>query len=113
MTDNLAPCPLCGSTEKLSVYVKYFPADKREKSIVECTTPSCPMKIEGKTMEEVVEKWNRRPVENALRAKLQIAIDALEGISNSVVGLRDYPYNTSVTNDASEALFKIKKDKND
>jgi hypothetical protein len=130
-TYKLHPCPLCGSTEQLMVYKEWFPTQKPdgiEMGVVECTTFDCPMIIRAFTIEEAVEKWNKRPLENflinehrqtselytialdeiiLLKKQLNVTIEALGRISDSVIWMRDYPHNTSVINEALDALTKV------
>lgn len=129
--ENLKDCPLCGKKD-LIVDTEFIPlvgGDSLNMGFIECATKDCPMIIRESTVEKAVEKWNKRPredyledqnkalaeqlvidedVENELRKKLQIAVDALGRISDSVVGIKDYSNNTSFVNDALEALTKIK-----
>ncbi len=79
MENNLKPCPLCGTTERLTVY-----SGSNGEGIVECKTPHCPMIIKAVSIEEAVEKWNKRPIEDELNEKLQIAIEALGKIADSL-----------------------------
>jgi hypothetical protein len=129
--NSLKACPLCGSTENLMVYKEWFPVKKpdgKELGVVECTTPYCLMIVRAPTIEEAIKKWNKRPIEDrlikeneqtsslynaaldeiiVLKKQIMVSKDVLERISTSIVGMRDYPNNTSVINDAIKALVEI------
>ena len=127
---ELKPCPLCGSTESLTVYMEYLPTNKKEAGVVECTYDGCPMIIRAKNIEEAVERWNRRPredflveqnqlltkqliagiaLENDLRIKLIEAITALGYYADPEFLEREKDWIGHV---AVETLAKIKEDKN-
>jgi hypothetical protein len=78
--NNLKPCPLCGSVEKLLVYMEYLPAAKREMGVVECTQDDCPMIIREYSIEKAVKKWNRRPIEEFLEEQNSILSEKLAGL---------------------------------
>lgn len=124
MENNLKPCPICDSTEKLMVYSEYLPLSKISMGVVECTNNFCPIIIRAQTIEEAVEKWNTRPredflleqnkalaeqliideeIENELRYKLKFAIDTLEEVMNIPTDVQDY-----INSYISDAIKKIK-----
>jgi hypothetical protein len=91
--DNLKTCPLCGSTENLMVYKEWFPVKKpdgKELGVVACTTPHCPMIIRMPTIEEAVQKWNKRPKEDSLNE--QLSLMKIE-LTNAITALEFYTKN--------------------
>ena len=112
MSDELKPCPFCKGNAEWSVKAGswgYYPA----RHSVYC--PCCDIKFfEGDEFEEGLNKrerlacraeslklWNSRPIEDALRAKLAIAVEALEF-------QRDNNDSGQNIDAAIEALAKIK-----
>lgn len=69
--EELKPCPFCGSKAK---YYKNFNAGYYEITCSECDY--CLMS--GDDIEEVVETWNTRPIEDELRQELEEVKFALQ-----------------------------------
>jgi hypothetical protein len=91
MTDlnNLKPCPLCGSVEKLLVYMEYLSTPKREMGVVECTQDGCPMIIREVSIEKAVKKWNRRPIEEFLEEENNILSEKLALLETELAKLKE------------------------
>ena len=106
MSDELKPCPFCGSKAVNDILNGIY-----------CSNKNC---YQYKHLDPI-STWQSRPIEDALRAqletannenanlhlKLDVAIEALKKNANSIVNMRDYPNNTSVGNDAMFALARI------
>lgn len=90
-TEQLKNCPFCG--ENLVQHPLYGSNWRHP----ETATQWCV--ISGVILDG--EKWNTRPIEDALRAKLAIAVEALEAIET-------YPWEFHPSEKANEALTKIR-----
>ena len=119
MSDELKPCPFCGKR------VKHHPCNTFRAAsefgfpdwwiICECgiRTPiargeeytqgygTTDTELEAKEM--LNKLWNSRPIEDALRSKLAIAVEALEGVEIESGGFAE-----GVRLIAKEALAKIR-----
>lgn len=71
---KLNPCPLCGGNDLLAD-VEFIPkkwAGGINVGFIECLTQYCPMIIRAPTLEEAIEKWNKRTIEDELKATLEL-----------------------------------------
>lgn len=73
-TTELKPCPFCGkdNLQTKNTMGNFYNA-------VSCL--SCGLSTAEQL--EIIEKWNTRPIEDALQRRLDIAVKALTEISNS------------------------------
>lgn len=87
--NNLKNCPLCGKNDLL-VDTEVIPSGHTnldsdegwvERGFLECLTRDCPIIIREPTIEEVIRKWNIRPIEDSLQSDLDDAMGTLEKIS--------------------------------
>lgn len=85
MTNKLKPCPFCGTIPERHV------AWHCQSYFYRC--PKCEVCVGS-------EDWTRRPIEDALRAKLQIASAALEKLSGG--------FTDDYRDEADKALAKLK-----
>lgn len=69
---ELKPCPFCGNETIYDVAIE------TNRAAVRCT--KCGHGINGAPPEAVYKLWNTRPIEDALRAELAQARDALKQI---------------------------------
>ena len=66
MSDELKPCPFCGAAPQVK---ENHYLDGYDNVIISC--PGCLFAGRtGHTFEQAAEKWNSRPVEDALRAEI-------------------------------------------
>lgn len=73
---DLKPCPFCGGEA-------YLVGKEGNVYAIECG--SCFFKIGATTEKDVVEYWNGRPIEDALRAENKRLREALENIEEKAV----------------------------
>ena len=62
MSDNLRPCPFCGTPPQANTWVFYGISETRYF----CPNQECPLSVRTSTL----ERWNRRPIEDALTARV-------------------------------------------
>lgn len=86
MSDELKACPFCGGA-----------ATNAHWGLIHCSNEDC---ASGAVVS--ASSWNHRPIEDDLRAKLAVAVEALEEI-------RDNQYLSEVVSETlREALTKIR-----
>lgn len=95
MSDELKPCPFCGVTSELVVGRVY--ANHTRHCILNAQLVYDFQKT----------SWNTRPVEDSLRAKLAIAVDALEECRRFCNEF-DYEPTYNEIENIEKALAKIK-----
>jgi hypothetical protein len=100
MNDELKACPFCGSDAMTSDDGDYVWCNGHRNS--------CPGYVGSR-----VEKWNRRPLEDALTAerdaletKLEIAVEALKKIDSPTY---QGPHPMQIARDALAAIEKVGK----
>lgn len=71
---ELKKCPFCGEEVILRATIN-------ETNIVCMGEPWCGVRYSVPNDKDLIEKWNTRPLENALQSKLDIATKALEKIA--------------------------------
>jgi len=76
-TDSLLPCPFCGSNPQVYSEEKH---DGCKMFEVLCDNPDCYGSTAIGEKDNVVKSWNNRPIEDALRAELQQAREALQKV---------------------------------
>lgn len=76
MNDELKPCPFCGLKPKLNEAVTY-PNGEKSSAFVRC--PNCGLAYSfGDKNEQAVSRWNTRPIEDALHAERDAAVERLQ-----------------------------------
>jgi hypothetical protein len=85
MTDELKPCPWCGSAPK------YMYDQAYDVHCIWCPNKMCGVRPDVDiyvSKESAVENWNQRPVEDALRAKWESV--PWEAINNALYLAEEY-----------------------
>lgn len=103
MTDELKPCPFCG---REAVEITYFSYTfNKQYHQVKCGNDDCEM---NGFENMLVDDWNTRPIEDDLRKKLDIAVEAMKLANmrlrvNKPNRLEDYV----ITQGLTEALARL------
>lgn len=101
MSDELKKCPLCGKDPEV-----HPPDDGTMQGHLTCSDVNC----DAGCWWVPQEKWQTRPIESTLQAKLAVAIEALEGIHSCTCYEGDHKAANPhcEVNIAQDALAKIR-----
>ena len=83
---ELKPCPHCGNSDLITDTELIPLADNKfmHMGFVECITENCPAILRASTEAKAIEKWNARPIEDDLQAKLEVAKDAIKKLLSNL-----------------------------
>jgi hypothetical protein len=97
---ELRPCPFCGFE---AVTTNYNP------DVVACTNPGCPNEIHDEVglPKITIDEWNTRPLEDALRKQLDIAVEAINLARNFIGYIHDHEAVVSYIKKLDNALAEI------
>jgi hypothetical protein len=101
---ELRPCPFCGFE---AVTTNYNP------DVVACTNPGCPNEIHDEVglPKITIDEWNTRPLEDALRKQLDVAVAGIQ-IAKIILEHRELHWATRIddaTNKLQITLAEIQK----
>lgn len=90
MSEELRPCPFCGSEDLV-----YLP-------IVWCKKCDAQVKI-ADNLEDTIKLWNTRPIEDALRARIAELEEKLKRFEEFTSVFEDWDWDEEVKDDNKES----------
>jgi hypothetical protein len=101
LLDAVKPCPFCGGMVTMKTLVIY-PNGERSPAYIRCRT--CNLSFAGYENEDVVNRWNTRPIEDALHAELVLTGEKIAELRNNITAYR----RTVISQ--KEIIAKLKED---